>query len=99
MKCMVYIKDYKNNVIYKGKVLNLPIKKESIKAKCIELFNDDDPCIIHESYAISKFADEFINAFNFTSQENVSLKGFAYALDFIDIPNLGDLFITLEVKK
>jgi len=99
MKCIVYIKDQSNKIIYKGKVLALPIKKESIKEKCIELFNDDDPCIIHESYAISKFADEFMNAFNYTSQDNVSLKGYAYALDFIDIPNLENHFITLEVKK
>lgn len=99
MKCLVKIMDQHDKLIYKGKVINLPFKKQAVKEKCIELFNDDDPCIIHESYAINKFAEEIVHLFGQESHINTPLKAYAKALDFIDIPNLDAYFITLEVKK
>ncbi|MFU8793550.1 MAG: hypothetical protein ACNA7K_05935 [Acholeplasmataceae bacterium] len=99
MKCMIKITDQDGHKIYQGKVINLPFKKQAIKDKCIELFNDDDPCIIHESYAINKFAEELVNLFDQQSQDNVALKDIADHLDFIDIPHLSTYMMTLEVKK
>ena len=99
MKCTIKITNQDGQKIYQGKVINLPFKKQAIKDKCIELFNDDDPCIIHESYAINKFAEQLVTLFNQQSQTNVQLKDIAHDLDFIDIPDLASYMMTLEVKK
>ncbi|HAX03165.1 MAG: hypothetical protein A2Y45_07010 [Tenericutes bacterium GWC2_34_14] len=54
MKANLVIYDENHQVIFEGKALDLPIKMDAIKAKSMELFSDPDPCIIHQSYAISK---------------------------------------------
>lgn len=54
-KVFVYDKDL--NRIYKGQLLGLSYERKAIIDTCIELFDDDSPCIIHESYAIQTLAD------------------------------------------
>jgi hypothetical protein len=55
----VKIEVFKNNTsIFKGKLLNLPFKEDVIIQKSIELFGDDEPCVIHQSYVIRQFAEE-----------------------------------------
>lgn len=48
--------------IFKGKLLNLPFKSSSINEKSMELFGDDEPCVIHQSYVIRLFAEEMADA-------------------------------------
>lgn len=50
----IIIKDYDETVIYSGPILDMPIKEEYIIKKSIDIFDDEDPCIIHKSYAIKK---------------------------------------------
>lgn len=50
--------------IFRGKLLNLPFKKSIIIEKSIELFGDEDPCIIHQSYVIRILVDAFLNVFD-----------------------------------
>jgi hypothetical protein len=47
--------------IYKGKIENMPIKEDYILNESINLFMDDDPCIIHRSLIIKKFLMKFID--------------------------------------
>ena len=54
----IYIFDTHRKSIFKGPLLNLPYHKIAVKEMCIELFDDDNPCVIHESYAIQKLADQ-----------------------------------------
>lgn len=42
--------DCSGDIIFKEKLTSLPIKKEYIINRSIELFSDSDPCIIHSSY-------------------------------------------------
>lgn len=49
-----------NQVLFRGNILDVPIKDEWIIQKSLELFADDDPCIIHKSYCIKHFADELL---------------------------------------
>ncbi len=37
---------------------SLPLKDEKIIEKCVELFNDHEPCIIHKSFARKKLLFE-----------------------------------------
>ncbi len=52
MKKTLILKTKENVVVFKGRPITLPIKETAIKSVCIELFDDADPCIIHESYAV-----------------------------------------------
>ncbi|QMS85522.1 hypothetical protein [Candidatus Xianfuyuplasma coldseepsis] len=56
MKQKILIKE-QNSIIYEGRISDIPIKESAIIAKSIELFNDDDPCIIHQSYVIKEYVD------------------------------------------
>jgi len=54
----VRVYDLNQKEIYKGPLLGLSYEKKAIIDTCILLFDDDSPCIIHESYAIQTLADE-----------------------------------------
>ena len=54
----VTLLDDSNKKLYKGALVGMNYKKSAIKRVCLEAFNDDNPCIIHESYALSLLADE-----------------------------------------
>ncbi len=55
---------HKADSLFKGKLLNLPFKKAIILEKSIELFGDDDPCVIHQSYVIRLLVDEILKVWN-----------------------------------
>lgn len=98
IKYTIRINDSKDHVIFKGKPISLPMKSDSIVKKCIELFSDPDPCIIHQSYASQKLADYFISLFPDLPLYNLPLSDYSKKIDFINIPNIGKYFLTIEVK-
>jgi hypothetical protein len=48
-----------NQALFKGKLMSLPFRKAAVIQKSIELFDDDDPCVIHQSYVAKTFAQAF----------------------------------------
>ena len=91
------IKVTKNDkTLYDGKILDLPFKEKYIIEKSIELFDDDDPCIIHKSYVIKEFADSLITTFK--KEKNNTLDGadFKDKFDIVDFTEI-DL-LTFELK-
>lgn len=46
------------------KLNSLPLNEVKIIEKCIELFNDPEPCIIHRSFAMKKLLLEIDMYFN-----------------------------------
>jgi len=63
MKIKLIITDENKEVVFRGNAYDLPVQYEEIKKKSIELFDDDEPCIIHQSYAIQKLMDGFLKQF------------------------------------
>ncbi len=53
--------EHDGKTLFKGNVMNMPVKKQAVVDKSIELFDDDDPCIIHTSYVVKHFAEELGN--------------------------------------
>lgn len=93
---MANVKIVRNdNLIYHGNILEIPIKKDSIIQKSIEVFDDDDPCIIHKSYVVKLFVDELLEKTNLKNQREVELSSFINDLDFLDF-TLEDSIITYE---
>ena len=99
MKCKVILKDSNGQTVFKGKAMNMPIKKDAIVKMCIEIFNDDDPCIIHQSYAVNKYVTEFLTLFEKNNTVDISLKPYKDACSFIDIEDICNGTISIEVKK
>ena len=84
----VKILDSLDKVVFKGPLSSLKFKTESIKKTSIELFNDDNPCIIHESYAIEQLASQ-------AAQQLLSLNQNKLLID----ETLIQLLSTIELEK
>ncbi|MFA7055272.1 MAG: hypothetical protein WC134_01965 [Acholeplasmataceae bacterium] len=96
----IIIKDELGKVLFKGPLLNLTFKKDAIKRTCIELFNDDDPCIIHESYAIQKLSDDIERSLLSTNQKTFQIdQKFQKTYANIDFSLYDKCLLELEVKK
>jgi len=72
--------------IYDGKILNIPIKEEAIIQKSIELFDDEDPCIIHQSYVVKEYVTELLALFGDSKEINgITFKDQLHFIDLKDI--------------
>jgi hypothetical protein len=80
--------------LYEGRISDLPYLQEAIVQKSIELFGDDNPCIIHQSYVIKEFSDQLLTLLN---KENPLHLSQHENINFIDTFEEKD--ITLELKK
>ena len=91
------VKIIKNNKeIFNGKIASIPIKKEYIVKKSIELFDDDDPCIIHQSYVVKEFVDILLDIKKDNNLDEIHVNNFLEVLDFIDYTELEKLIIIIE---
>jgi hypothetical protein len=52
-----------DKVLYEGRISDIPVKHDAIIKRSIELFDDDDPCIIHQSYVIKEYVDHLLERF------------------------------------
>jgi hypothetical protein len=74
-----------DNVLYQGKEYDMPIKKPIIKEFSARMFNDPDPCLIHQSLVTQRLVDAWINKLG-GEVENVSLSAESYFID-LDLEN------------
>lgn len=92
MKQEIIIKNSKNEIIFQGNILDIPIKEDYIIQKSIEIFDDDDPCIIHKSFVIKKVVDDLLD--KLPKEENIKLKAVS-DIDFLDC-DIADCSLTLK---
>ena len=85
-----------NGIVFKGKMMNMPIKKSSIIEKSIDLFDDDDPCIIHTSFVIKHYAEFLLDIFKNQNTDTLIVKDHLNDVDFLDFEDLESLKITLK---
>lgn len=82
--------------IFDNYSIELPIKKAYIIKKSLEVFNDDDPCIIHQSYVIKEYVDELLGIFKCEQVKVIELKNHLDRLDFLDYMELEKIVISLK---
>mgnify|MGYP007028884424 CR=1 FL=1 len=82
--------------IYYGKAINIPVTEDSIIQKSIELFDDDEPCIIHQSYVQKEFADILLNLLKGSPNKEINLIDFKAELYFLRVSNVESVKIVLE---
>ena len=86
MKQKVVIFNQDDLVIYEGKILDMPIKMDAIRMKSIALFNDPDPCIIHQSYAIHHLVTPLLQSLK--KNEITKFSDLVIDLSWIDLPGI-----------
>ena len=72
-------------VLFEGRPLEMPFKKEAVIAKSVELFDDDDPCIIHRSQVARHFADVVEGRFKSEGKDVLLLEDHPDIQSFLDI--------------
>ena len=81
--------------LYFGKPLDLPIKDKYIIQKSIELFDDENPCIIHQSYVVKEYSDSLLELFIVNDTKTVLGKEYHKELEFLDYNDLDELTFEL----
>lgn len=85
-----------DKVLYYGRISDMPIKEESIIKKSIELFDDDDPCIIHQSYVIKEYVDILLTLLKKHQNNTIKVANFLDIISFLNIEDVTNVIITLE---
>jgi len=85
---------HNDTVVYDGRISDMPIKEDAIIEKSIELFDDEDPCIIHQSYVIKEYVDVVFQLLR--EQNPVIIKDALPTLSFLDLEDLQHCVIHLE---
>ena len=75
------------DVLYEGDPLNMPFRDEAIKEKSLELFDDEDPCIIHQSHIAREFVKILQRVLDEQEGKELCLKDHKDTLYFIDAPD------------
>jgi hypothetical protein len=96
MKQKIIITNKNQEIIFQGNPYNLPIQYETIKQKSIELFNDDEPCVIHQSYATQKLIDDFMKQFSGIIIHEVPFIKLNVDYQFIKLDQIQDLYLTIK---
>jgi len=92
-----YIVITKNDkILYDGRISDIAIKEEYIIKKSVDLFDDDDPCIIHQSYVIKEFVDDLLHIFKCNDVKTINGKDHLEELTFLDYTELEKLVINLK---
>jgi len=97
MKERVIVKrgDY---VLYDGNILDLPLKDKYITELSIKIFDDDDPCIIHQSYVIKELVSNLLNLFNSSGKKLINAIDYMDDFDVVDFSDISTLSFELVVK-
>ena len=84
------------DIIYQGKVSDMPMVEVKVKEMSFKIFKDPEPCVIHQSYAVSKLIEPLEKRIK---GEKLKLKLSELDLDlsYIDYESFEDLY--LEVLK
>ena len=92
-----YITISKNDkTLYEGRISDIAIKEKYIIKKSVEIFDDDDPCIIHQSYVIKEYVDDLLNIFKSSGSTTINVSDYLETLDFLDYMELEKVVLSLK---
>ena len=84
--------------LYDGNILNLPLKDKFITELSIEIFDDDDPCIIHQSYVIKEMVSKLLELFKSQEKQLLHAIDFKEEFNVVDFADISSLTFELVVK-
>ena len=97
MKERVVVKrgDY---VLYNGGILDIPLKDKYITELSVKIFDDNDPCIIHQSFVIKELISSLLDLFKEQGKSKLHAIDFKEEFDVIDFTDISSLTFELKVK-
>lgn len=95
MNNKIIIKTLDGNILFNGNILDIPIKEDYIIKKSIEIFDDDDPCIIHKSFVIKKIVEELLEIINNDGNE-IKLIDYKNKISFLNIDNYDECILYIS---
>ncbi len=98
MKELVIVKRFEE-ILYSGKVIDIPIKEKNIIEKSIETFGDEDPCVIHMSFVVKELVTELLDLFEDNDITSLKVANYLEELNFINFEDLSSVTIELVRKK
>ncbi len=75
--------------------MDIPIKEDAIIKKSIEVFGDDDPCIIHQSFVIKEYTTELLNHLKESPNCCLEKEALKEKIEFIDFTDIDQICIQL----
>lgn len=63
MRDTLVIRAKDSREVYRGKLKDLPFTEAVISKISMDLFADDDPCVIHRSFVVMQLAEEWKKTF------------------------------------
>lgn len=98
MKIKVIIETKNHEILFQGNPIHLPVREEDIKRVSILMFRDEDPCIIHQSYAVQKLIEDMLSHFGKKTVKHVPLNEHLEHVSFLKFDHLSELLLSIEVK-
>ena len=98
MKEKVIIKRF-DNVLYEGNLLDIPIKEKEIIKKSIELFGDEDPCVVHMSFVVKELVTDLLDLFKKNNTDLLKITDHLDVLSFINFDDFSNITVELVRKK
>ncbi len=84
-----------NSILYDGTILDMPIKEESIIERSMEVFGDEDPCVIHMSFVVKELVTDLLDIFEDNNTTLLNVSDYPDQLSFINFDDLTNITIEL----
>ena len=88
-----------STVLYKGNILNIPLKEKDVVEKSIEIFGDADPCIVHLSFVVKELVTDLLDIFEDNNTTILKANDFLEELNFIDFEDMKTITFELVRKR
>lgn len=82
-------------VLYKGNIMDIPLKEANVIERSIEIFGDEDPCIVHQSFVVKELVVELLELFEDNNVSIIDGSDYLKELDFINFDDVQSLSIEL----
>lgn len=84
-------------VLYDGKILDIPIKEKNIIEKSIDIFGDEDPCVVHMSFVVKELVTDILDLFEDNETNLLNASDYLDELSFLNFEDIS--LVTLELVR
>ena len=88
-----------SEVLYQGNILDVPMKEKYLIEKSIDIFGDEDPCVVHLSFVVKEFVTDLLDLFEDNDTTSIKVTDYLEELDFLNFDDLSSLTIKLVGKR
>jgi len=87
-----------STILYQGNILDVPMKEKNLIKKSIDIFGDEDPCVVHLSFVVKEFVTDLLDVFEDNDTTIIKVEDYLDELSFLNFEDLPKLTIELVRK-